>query len=217
MALVTDWAQEKQSLGIWQKHFDCKGPITIVCCRSGWRIVFMSSRINNDAQSRYSPIEGEALTVYWATSKGDYFIYGCDKLYIGLDIKPLLAFFRKVDPKPLHHILNKRLRKNVSEINAIRFTIFRNSGAKNYLSDQGFQFPSGGAGDDKEESPKSTRNPNRAVSDKGTLNQASSLDFQEYTWLNACPLMPTICPLIARSLLGFFPTEHLVQPLMWTI
>ena len=85
--------------------------------------LFKSSRFNNDAQSRYSPIEGEALTVYWATSKADYFIYGCDKLYIGVDHKPLLAFFRKVDTKPLDHIVNKRLRKYVSEINALRFTI----------------------------------------------------------------------------------------------
>ena len=54
-ALVTDWSIEGQSLGLWQKHCACKGPITIVCCRGGWKIIFMSSRFNNDAQSRYSP------------------------------------------------------------------------------------------------------------------------------------------------------------------
>ena len=68
-AHVMDGAQEGQSLSLWQKHCDCKGPITIVCCRRGLRIVFMSSRFNNDAQSRYSPIEGEALTVYWAVRR----------------------------------------------------------------------------------------------------------------------------------------------------
>ena len=59
----------------------------------------MSSRFNNDAQSRYSPIEGEALTMFWAINKADYFIYGCDKLYVGTDHKLLLAFFRKKLPK----------------------------------------------------------------------------------------------------------------------
>ena len=88
--------------------------MTIVCCRGGWKIVFMSSRFNNDAQSRYSPIEGEALTIFWAVNKADYFIYGCDKLFIGTDQKPLIALFRKVDPKPLDQIVNKRLRKYVS-------------------------------------------------------------------------------------------------------
>ena len=116
-------------------------------------IFVMSLRFNNDAQPRFSPIEGEALTVYWATSKADYFIHGYDKLYIRVDHKPLLAFFRKVGPKTLDHIVNKRLRKYVSEINALRFTYFHIAGAKNYLSDRGSQFPSGGAGDDREESP----------------------------------------------------------------
>ena len=77
-ALVTDWSKEGQSLGLWQKHCSCQGEITILCCKGGWKIVFMSSRFNNDAQSRYSPIEGECLTLYWAINKCDYFLYGCD-------------------------------------------------------------------------------------------------------------------------------------------
>ena len=101
-----------------------------VAAADGELVVFMSSRFNNDAQSRYSPIEGEALMGYWACCKTDYFIYSCDKLYIGLDHKPQLAFFRKVDPKPLEHIVNKRLRKYVSQINAIWFTLFHISGTK---------------------------------------------------------------------------------------
>ena len=95
----------------------------------------MSSRFNNDAQSRYSPIEGEALTIYWAVNKAEYFIHGCDKLFIGTDHKPLVTLFRKVDPKPLDQIVNKRLWKYVSEINKLRFTIFHISGVKIFLSD----------------------------------------------------------------------------------
>ena len=91
-ALVCDWSKSGQSLGLWQKYCDCKGPVTILCCRGGWHIVFMSSRFNNDAQSRYSPIEGECMTLFWAVHKTDYYIYGCDKLYVGSDHKPLLAF-----------------------------------------------------------------------------------------------------------------------------
>ena len=70
-----------------------------VAAADGELVVFMSSRFNNDAQSRYSPIEGEALMGYWACCKTDYFIYSCDKLYIGLDHKPLLAFFQESGPK----------------------------------------------------------------------------------------------------------------------
>ena len=56
MSFVTHWALEGQSLGLWQKHCDCEGPVTIVCCRGGWRILFMSSRYNNYAQLRHSAI-----------------------------------------------------------------------------------------------------------------------------------------------------------------
>ena len=87
--------------------------------------------------------------MYWAINKADYFIFCCDKLYIGFDHKPLLAFFRKIDPKPLDQIVNKRLRKYVAEINTLRFTAFHISGLSNNLSDQGSRFPSGKAGADR--------------------------------------------------------------------
>ena len=113
----------------------------------------MSSRFNNDAQTRYSPIEGEAMTMFWVINKADYFILGCEKLYIGTDHKPLLAFFRTNDPKPLDQIVNKRLRKFVSEINELRFTIFHIYGLNNHLSDGGSRFPTGKSGDDKGDGP----------------------------------------------------------------
>ena len=62
-----------------------------------------------------------------------------------------------MDPKPLDHIVNKCLRKYVSEINSLKFTIFHISGAKNYLADRGSRFLSGGAGDDRGESSEGTK------------------------------------------------------------
>ena len=62
--------------------------------------------------------------MFWAIHKVDFFIFGCEKLYIGTDQKPLLEFFRKNYSKPLDQIVNKCLRKFVSEINEIRITIF---------------------------------------------------------------------------------------------
>ena len=72
-ALVIDWSGTVQELGLWQKHFECSGPVTKACCRGGWGFVFMSSQFNNDAQSRYSAIEGKTLTVYREISKALYF------------------------------------------------------------------------------------------------------------------------------------------------
>ena len=104
---------------------------------------------NNDAQSRYSPIEGKCLTLFWAINKADFFIYGCDKLFIGTDHRPLLAFFRKEDPEPLDHISNKRLRKYEAEIGELRFTMFHIERANNFLADRGNRFPTGSAGNDR--------------------------------------------------------------------
>ena len=106
---MTDWSKTGQAIGLWQKHCQCEGEITISCCRGGWQIVFTSSRFNNDAQSRYSAIEREALTVYWGLEKTDYIIYGCPQLFIGVDYKPLLAFFQNENPKALYQISNKQM------------------------------------------------------------------------------------------------------------
>ena len=84
--------------------------------------------------------------------------------------------------------MNKHLRKYVSEINTLRFTIFHNAGAKNYLSDRGSRFPSGVAGDDKGESSESTKKSDKAVGDKSTIkSHTASLDFQEYSLSDECP------------------------------
>ena len=61
----------------------------------------------------------------------------------------MLAFFRKDDPKQLDHISNKRLRKYVSEIGDLRFSIFHIPGADNFLSHRGSRFPTGKAGNDR--------------------------------------------------------------------
>ena len=61
-------------------------------------------------------MNGEALTFYLAKDMADYFINKCSDLHIGVDHKPLLAFFRE-KPKPFEQIVNKHLKKYVSEIN----------------------------------------------------------------------------------------------------
>jgi hypothetical protein len=154
--------------------------------------------------------------LYWTTSKADYFIYGCDKLYIGVDHKPLLACFRKVDPKPLDHIVNKRLRKYVSEINSLRFTIFHISGAKNYLADRGSRFPSGGAGDDRGESSEGTKKSDRAAGDKSTVNSHTASSDLPADMPAELPAdfpadVPDECPAFARCTGPAFDADHMTD------
>lgn len=54
------------------------------------------------AESRYAPIEGEALAVVDALDKARYFVLGCETLIIAVDQKPLLKLLgdRALDDIP---------------------------------------------------------------------------------------------------------------------
>ena len=67
--LATDWS--KTGIGFWQ-------------------ITLVGSRFTNDAESRYAPVEGEALAVADALNKARYFFLGCENLIVAVDHKPLL-------------------------------------------------------------------------------------------------------------------------------
>ena len=63
--LNTDWLQVSISMAIIQKNYNCLG-IHIRCCPECWKLVLCGSRFCSGAESRYSPVEGEALAVAWA-------------------------------------------------------------------------------------------------------------------------------------------------------
>ena len=84
-----DWS--KTGIGYWlrQKHCSCDSEVPD-CCVTGWRVVLAGSRFLRDAETRYAPIEGEALAVAWALEDSRHFTLGCDKLVVVTDHKPLV-------------------------------------------------------------------------------------------------------------------------------
>ena len=62
MCLRTDWSKEGLGYLLQQKTCQCAGT-SWLCCNAGWRITLAGSRFNNGAESRYAPIEGEALAI----------------------------------------------------------------------------------------------------------------------------------------------------------
>ncbi len=58
--LATDWS--KTGIGFWllQKHCECPGT-NLLCCHTGWKITLVGRRFTHPAESRYAPVEGEAL------------------------------------------------------------------------------------------------------------------------------------------------------------
>ena len=104
--LATDWS--KEGIGFWLSQKHCKCPTDHpFCCPTGWKISLVGSRFTSGAESRYAPIEGEALAVIDALDRARHFVLGCQNLVIVVDHKPLLKIF---SDRALDNIPNPRLR-----------------------------------------------------------------------------------------------------------
>ena len=128
--LVTDWS--RTGVGYWliQKHCDCQ-PIKPFCCPVGWKITLVGSRFTSTAESRYSPIEGEALAVVYALNHARHFVLGCNHLLVAVDHKPLLPV---LGGQPLEKMSN-RLRNLKEKTLRYRFKMIYISGLKNRATD----------------------------------------------------------------------------------
>ena len=129
--LATDWS--KSGIGFWlfQKHCDCQIS-KLFCCSTGWKITLAGSRFTHAAESRYAPVEGEALAVVYALDKARYFVLGCQNLTIAVDHKPLLKLF---GDRSLQDIPNPRLRNLKEKTLRYRFNMVHISGVKQLVAD----------------------------------------------------------------------------------
>lgn len=137
--LATDWS--KVGIGFWlfQKHCAC--PLTaLFCCPTGWKITLVGSRFTHPAESRYAPVEGEALAVADALDRARYFVLGCKELIIAVDHKPLLKLF---GDRSLDDIPNNRLRNLKEKTLRYRFRMMHVPGVKNRAPDTVSRHPAG--------------------------------------------------------------------------
>ena len=129
--VATDWS--KTGIGAWllQKYCICDS-IKPFCCPTGWHITLFCSRYLTEAETRYSPVEGEALAVAYGLEKCKHFVLGCQDLIIAVDHKPLLGLFSQ---KSLDAIPNSRLRNLKEKTLPYRFQMVHISGVKNRVAD----------------------------------------------------------------------------------
>ena len=57
-------------------------------------MVLAGSRFTKDAETRYPPVEGEALAVAWSLAVTRHYTLGNPKLIVATDHKPLLKVLR---------------------------------------------------------------------------------------------------------------------------
>ena len=131
-ALATDWA--KFGLGFWltQKHCSCSSE-TPGCCQTGWQTVYCGSRFCSAAESRYHPIEGEALATVNGLDKCRFFVLGLPNLILCLDHKPLLGILG--DKNNLEDIHNPRLLNFKLKSMLYKFKVTHVPGKKNVIPD----------------------------------------------------------------------------------
>ena len=129
--LATDWSKTGVGFWLFQKHCKCPGSKPF-CCRSGWKITLVGSRFTNGAESRYAPVEGEALAVVYALNKAKHFVLGCPNLTIAVDHKPLLKLF---GDRALEDIPNSRLRNLKEKTLLYRFHMIHIPGIKQRAAD----------------------------------------------------------------------------------
>ena len=137
--LATDWS--KHGIGYWlfQKHCSCPSN-DLFCCKQGWKITLVGSRFTQDAESRYAPIEGEALAVADALDKARHFVLGCKNLTIAVDHRPLLKIF---GDRSLDHICHTRLRNLKEKTLRYHFKMVHIPGVKNRAPDTLSRHPTG--------------------------------------------------------------------------
>ena len=141
--LATDWSTT--GIGFWllQKHCTCPGDKPL-CCPTGWKTTLVGSRFTHPAESRYLPIEGEALAVADALDKTRYFVLGCNNLTVVVDHKPLLKIF---GDRSLENITNTRLRNLKEKTLRYKFKMWYIPGAKNKTADSASRNPTGDKND----------------------------------------------------------------------
>ena len=135
--LGTDWARIGLGFVLSQKH--CKCPeIKPDCCKTGWKIVFAGSRFTTGAESRYHPVEGEALSVAWGLHKTRYFTIGCGNLTLCVDHKPLLKILGN---KELNDINNTRILNFKEKTLRWRFKVLHVPGKMHKMADAVSRYP----------------------------------------------------------------------------
>ena len=98
-----DWSETGVGFMLEQKHCECDMKEAPYCGPGHWKLVLMGSKFNNDSESRYAPVEGEALAMVFALESTRMFTLGNPNLMVGTNHKPVMSI---MGPKNLEDIKN---------------------------------------------------------------------------------------------------------------
>ena len=139
ICVCSDWSKDGIGFVLLQKHCSCDLSSAPVCCPTGWKTIFAGSRFTSPAESRYAPIEGEALALGYALEKCKMFLLGCKQFLAVVDHQPLVKIF---NDKPLESIQNQRVFRVKENAAKFNFIVKHIRGNINFAADALSRYPS---------------------------------------------------------------------------
>ena len=136
--LLTDWSDIGIGFFLLQQHCECEVEQGPNCGPDHWRMVLAGSRFTKDAETRYAPVEGEALAVVYALESTRMFVLGCPNLMVATDHKPLVPI---LNSKGLELIKNPRLLSMKEKTLMYRFTTKHVPGKFHFAADSVSRHP----------------------------------------------------------------------------
>ena len=136
--ISSDWSKT----GIWfflcQKHCSCPTSQGPECENGHWKLIFAGSRFTTDAESRYAPVEGEALALIYTLESCRMFVLRCPDLTISVDHQPLMPILHD---RALEKITNPRLLNYKERSLMYRFKMKHTPGKKHVGPDTTSRYP----------------------------------------------------------------------------
>ncbi|XP_066921158.1 uncharacterized protein [Clytia hemisphaerica] len=126
--LATDWSKTAVGFTLAQKYCNCIEIDNPFCGENHWRTNYFGSRFTKDSESRYAPIEGEALALWFGLTNCRMFVLGCPKLIVAVDHKPLVPIF---NDRELDRFENPRVQAFCERTLPFKFKTIAIPGEKN--------------------------------------------------------------------------------------
>ena len=136
--LSTDWSKNGVGFLLQQKHCSCPLEKAPHCGPGHWRLIFAGSRFTTEAESRYAPVEGEALALVYALEQCRMFVMGCKSLIVAVDHKPLVKIF---SDQSLDNIKNPRILRLKEKSLRYKFAIKHTPGRGHAGPDAASRYP----------------------------------------------------------------------------
>ena len=200
--LSTDWSKSGIGFTLTQKHCECPvnkelGTFSPNCGNGHWRLILAGSRFTKESESRYAPIEGEALAVAYGLNQCRMFVLGSPDLLVAVDHKPLTKI---LNDRSLDNIENPRLLRLKEKTLQFEYKIIHIPGSSNTTADMMSRYPNPSA-------PMAL-----SIDEKQSCAHAAAQlppDMNSVSWhdINNASLVDEECLLLRETLLSGFPDK----------